>query len=144
MDRELLDKAMREGKVFKISDSFFFAAQIPDDSVGISGSRCSNCGGEAAYCHQLCRKCNLPFVGPFGFPQWPKWKRMAPGVKVLVVEEVFHNGNNRGRLGYTNVEAVPLSPEELRKVEQLCDQEADYFLATHKIAARRIREILAS
>ena len=89
MDKETLDKALRENRVFKIGDSFHFAVQIPDDSVGISGSRCSNCGSEVAYCHQICRQCKLPFIGPFSFPQLPDWESLTPDKKRTMVEEVY-------------------------------------------------------
>jgi len=133
---------MEAGKAFKIGNSFVFAAQIPDNSVGCSGSRCSNCGNSTAYCDQICRCCNLPFVGPAGFPQFITWKMATPQEKKNMVLQVYCHNRDRGRLGYANVEYVPLSPSELREIERLTDREAHNFQLTHGHAPQQIRRIL--
>ncbi|MDP1619432.1 MAG: hypothetical protein Q8M12_00365, partial [bacterium] len=87
---KLLERVIAEGKVFKVGNSFFFAAQIPDDSVGCSGSRCSCCNGKVAYCNHVCKHCGLPFVGPCGFPQLPHWEAMSIDMRIDMVEMVFN------------------------------------------------------
>jgi hypothetical protein len=131
------------GKVFRVDDSFFFAAQIPDNSVGCSGSRCSNCGAKTAYCVQICRECDLPFVGPCGFPQISGWEKLSLGEKTKMVKEIYrHEDKQRGRLGYKNIASVPLTPEELLLVEDLDGHDFALFLAAHEIKTKKLREIL--
>ncbi|MCK4554562.1 hypothetical protein KAU19_06430 [Candidatus Parcubacteria bacterium] len=142
MNRKLLKKATQESRIFKIGNGFFFAAQIPDDSVGGSGSRCTNCNKETIYCHQICRQCKLPFIGPFGFPQLPVWESLTPDEKRTMVEEIYCHSGDRGRLLYTNVEHIPLTLNELAKVERLKYRNADLFLSAHGVAPQKIRENL--
>lgn len=142
MNKKMLDKALQENKVFKIGNSFVFAVQIPDDSVGCSGSRCSNCNNESAYCYHICRQCKLPFIGPSGFPQLSDWESLTPDKKRRMVEEVYCHYNNRGRLAYTNVEFVPLTLDELKEVERLKDRDVKLFLSTHEVDPQKIKEIL--
>ena len=141
MDKEIL-RAIHESRVFKIGNSFLFAVQIPDDSVGGSSSRCSNCNNKTVYSNQICRKCQLPFIGPFGFPQLPKWEALSPKEKRTMVEEIYCHCNNRGRIEYTNAENVPLTLGELAKVEGLRYHDADLFLSAHEVVSENIREIL--
>jgi len=142
MDKKMLEKAQGTGKVFKIGDSFFFAVQVPDDSVGCSGSRCSNCNHASAYCHQVCRQCGLPFVGPFGFPQLPEWMTLSLDRKEITVKEIYCQSGKRGRLGYANVELFPLTPCELRTVECLKSDDARLFLAAHDVGPQKAKERL--
>lgn len=142
MDKEILSKALQENKIFKIGNGFLFAVQIPDDSVGCSGSRCSNCGNEAAYCYQTCRQCKLPFIGPLGFPQLPDWESLTLDEKRTMVEEIYCHHDNRGRSGYANVEFVPLTFDELNKVEKLQYHDAELFLLAHKVDPQKIRASL--
>ena len=104
-------KLLEEFKIFQIGNSFIFAAQIPDNSVGISGSRCTNCGGSVAYCNQVCRGCGLPLVGPFGFPQIGNWVSLSASERKSVIESVYYRLDH-GHLGYANVPSVPLTPDE--------------------------------
>lgn len=143
MNREELAQAMIDGRAFKIMSSFVFAAQIPDDSVGCSGSRCSNCEGSTAYCEQFCRNCGLPFVGPSGFPQWTEWQNYEPEKRKGLVTKVFFY-TDRGRLGYANVAYVPLGEQELCEVEKLSGHEATLFAETHSVEPRNLRNILLS
>ena len=101
------------GRVFKVNNGFFFVVNIPDDLVGCSGSRCSHCGSKSAYCYQVCKKCNLPFIGPFGFPQIIVWRSLAIEKRKSIVEEIFINTGDRGRLGYVGMPPVPLTFDEL-------------------------------
>ena len=132
---------MEQGKLFKVDESFIFAVQIPDDSVGCSGSRCSNCNGAVAYCDQRCEHCGFPFVGPFSFPQLPRWNLRPLDEKRKLIEDAYAR-DNRGRLGYTNVAYVPLTPIELEKIEKLTGHDAETFTSVHGISPQKIRETL--
>ncbi len=134
-------KALQEVRLFKVGNSFIFAAQIPDNSVGCSGSRCSNCNNDAAYCQQRCLWCGFPFIGPSGFPQFSKWKNLPPASKTKLVEDVYMR-TNKGRLGYSNVKFVPLNNQELEAIEKLNSLDAEYFLSTHSISPKEIRKTL--
>lgn len=142
MFKKVFYKTLRKNKVFKIGNSVLFAVQIPDDSVGCSGSRCSNCNSKAAYCHQICRQCKLPFIGPFGFPQLPDWESLTLDEKSTMVEEVYCHHSHRGRIEYVNVDFVPLTSDELNEVEKLQHRDARFFLLTHEVAPQKIRENL--
>lgn len=142
IDQEMLNEALQEDRLFKIGYSFLFAVQVPDDSVGISGSRCSNCDNEVAYCNQRCIQCGFPFIGPFGFPQFILWKTLSSAEKRIMVEDIYANHGRRGRLGYTNVEFVPLTKDELKKIEKLKYHHAEYFLSTHAISPQEIKKTL--
>ena len=142
MDKAFLELGVREGKIFKIGKGFHFAVQVPDDTVGCSGSRCSWCNTRTAYCHQICRHCYLPFVGPFGFPQLPEWETLTPEERRREVEEIYCHDSRRGRLIYTNVDFVPLTPKELDEIERLGHRDAHYFLITHEHDTKKIRGIL--
>ncbi|MCK4539618.1 hypothetical protein KAU09_00510 [Candidatus Parcubacteria bacterium] len=142
MDKEFLELGIQEGRIFKIGKGFFFAVQIPDDTVGGSGSRCSYCNASIVCCHQICRHCDLPLIGPFGFPQLPEWELFTLEEKRMTVEEIYCHHGNRGRLLYTNVEHIPLTFDELTKVEEINYHDADLFLLAHEIAPQKIREIL--
>jgi hypothetical protein len=142
MDEKTLKEALEENRLFKIGNSFLFAVQIPDDTIGCSGSRCSNCNGSVAYCNHRCEYCGFPFVGPFGFPQLPVWETFSSEQKRTAVEDVYAHRSNRGRLLYTNVEFVPLTSDELRKVEHLSGGEAEHFCSAHSISIRKIRQTL--
>lgn len=128
--------------VYRIEKSFAFTAQIPDDSVGGSGSRCASCGGTAAYCEQICRACGFPFVGPYGFPQWSEWKELTTEQRENLVIEMYTQHHNRGRLGYSNVEYIPLTVEELVEVERLGGEDAYRFTRTHEVSPQKIRDLL--
>lgn len=142
MNKKMIRMAIQESRIFKIGYSFLFAVQIPDDSVGISGSRCSYCDNKTAYCEQICRQCKLPLIGPFGFPQLPKWESLTPEKRKTMVEDIYCHKNDRGRLGYVNVEPVPLTKEELRKVEKLEHHDANLFHLTHDVTPQNISGIL--
>lgn len=101
----------REDRVFSVGDSIKFAAQIPDDSVGCSGSRCTNCMAPVAYCNQVCRTCGYRLIGPFGFPQFSEWEKLSLQEKRACIDRVFA-AENHGRSGYSGVPEVPLSREE--------------------------------
>lgn len=140
-NKESTARALKEMKLFKVRDSFVFAVQIPDDSVGCSGSRCSNCDNSVAYCNQRCLWCGFPFIGPSGFPQIMKWRTLPAIIKNDLVEAVYMR-RNKGRLGYSNVAFVPLTSKELEIVESLKGQAAEYFLSTHSISTEEIRKTL--
>jgi hypothetical protein len=144
---EMLEEAVREGRLFRVGRSFLFSAQIPDDSVGCSGSRCSNCNSETAYCVEICEHCTLPFVGPFGFPQLPVWNQLSLEEKNRSVQEVYMS-DNHGRLGSTNVESIPLNPRELERFENLDltshDEAEALFQQDHGISSQEIKKILFS
>lgn len=123
---------MGERGVFRVADSFCFAAQIPDKTVGISGSRCSHCGTEAAYCFQVCRQCHLPFVGPGGFPELSTWETLSLGEKQARTYEVFVS-TKHGRVGYAGVHEIPLSPLEARSLRRMTRDEEWLFAEVHKI-----------
>lgn len=132
MNKQKISDGINEDRIFKIGNSFYFAVQVPDDSVGCSGSRCSSCGGEVACCHHVCKHCKMPFIGPFGFPQLLIWEKMTSDKKWQNVREVHSCVKNSGRLTYTNVLPFPLNPEELNKVDNLSWREFfDYFCETH-------------
>ncbi len=135
-------EALREMRLFKVGSSFLFAVQIPDDSVGCSGSRCSNCNNTVAYCEQRCTSCGFPFIGPSGFPQFSKWKTLDSSRKRILVEDVYASGVSRGRLGYSNVEFVPLTVRELSRVERLEGCDARHFISAHLISPKVIRVTL--
>jgi len=141
MDENDRAKALQEMKLFKVGSSFIFAAQIPDDSVGCSGSRCSNCNNMAAYCEQRCLWCGFPFIGPSGFPQFPEWKALSLAIKKELVEDTYMR-SGKGRLGYSNVEFVPLTSEELHLIESLSGRDVEHFLSAHSISPREIRSTL--
>ena len=129
-----INKAIYENKLFKIEDSFLFAVQIPDNSVGCSGSRCSYCEKEVLYGDHVCQHCKTPFIGPFGFPHIKIWERMLWWEKWKKVGEIYSHYPNYGRIAYTNVLHFPLNPNELKKVDKLSDNEFyNYFCKTHYV-----------
>jgi hypothetical protein len=130
--------------LFKVGNSFKFAVQIPDDTIGCSGSRCGNCNSKVAYCDQLCSQCKLPFVGPFGFPQLPKWQSMTADEQRTMVEEIYSMDSNHGRLTCTNVLPIPLHPNEVQGIERLTGHDAKLFLSFHGINPQNIRTVLIS
>ena len=140
--RDRLMRAYRSGKVFKLEDSFIFAAQIPDNSVGISGSRCSFCDNEVAYCHQVCKKCKLPFIGPFGILQITTWEKLNVEEKRNVVAEVFKD-YQKSRVEYAGVPQVPLRLGNVVVVENLEGWQAHSFQDSHGIAPKNIRQYLS-
>lgn len=138
MDKEQVKNAVANDKIFKVGYSFYFAVQVPDNTVGISGSRCSNCNGEVVYCEQVCKHCNMPFIGPFGFQQLSIWKTKTSAAKRMLVEEIYSREKERGRLEYIGVNYVPLTPVELVMVEKLeCNND---FFSAHGIYLHEIRE----
>ena len=138
----MFKKAFKKNRIFRIGYSFLFAVQIPYNFGGCSSARCSNCGEKAPYCHQICRKCKLPFVGPIGFPQLPAWKTMSSDGKKMLVEEIYCHKDNKGRITCVNVENIPLNLDELLKVEKLKFHDAMLFSSTHEISPQKIRSIL--
>lgn len=142
MNKDMREQALRERRIFAIDNSFHFAVQVPDDSVGISGSRCSNCENVVAYCDQRCTSCGLPFIGPVGFPQFSEWKDLSANRKRITVEDVYARDNTRGRLGYANVEFVPLTPNELNEIEKLAGDAVEHFISVHGISPQKIRHTL--
>ena len=142
MDKEFIELGIREGRIFKIGYGFYFAAQVPDNTVGRSGSRCSYCNAKNVYCEQVCKHCSLPFIGPFYFPQLPEWEAIEPDERRRLVEEIYCHKSNRGRLLCTNVADVPLTREELREVEKIQFHDADLFRSSHGMPPQKIKEIL--
>jgi len=142
MNEDALKKAIQENRIFKIGSSFLFAVQVPDDSVGCSGSRCSNCSNAVAYCNHRCKHCGFPFIGPFYIPQLSAWEILSSEQKRTIVEDVYAHRSNRGRLLYTNVKPVPLTLKELEKIELITEEEDLYFHSAHLISARKIRQTL--
>lgn len=142
MDKGTLKKAVRESRIFAVGSSFLFAAQIPDDLVGCSGSRCSNCNGAVAYCQQRCKHCGFPFVGPFGFPQITEWQALSPSQKRTMAEDMYAHRSKRGRLEYVDIKFIPLNPWELGEIERMSDRDAEYFLSAHGIDPKKIRVTL--
>ncbi|MCK4918722.1 MAG: hypothetical protein KAS02_02975 [Candidatus Pacebacteria bacterium] len=133
-------KAFQQGRSFQIEGSYKFAIQIPDNAVGRSGSYCSNCGNEESYCHQVCRECGLPFIGPFGLPQLPAWGSLSLNKKKALVLEIFTNFKNRGRMEYEGVRFIPLTPAELAEVEKNGVEEL--FLGVHGVSPNNLKNIL--
>jgi hypothetical protein len=129
------------GKFFTIGDSFRFAAQIPDEKVGISGSRCSNCDGAVAFCQEICKHCGLPFVGPFGFPDIDAWRQLDESEKRTWVERIFLR-KNHGRMTCVNVMTMPLVETELREAEELVGHDVQLFAQSHSIHPSKLREHL--
>ena len=142
MEDNVFREALKENRLFKIGNSFLFAVQIPDDTVGCSGSRCSNCNTAVAYSNQRCKNCGFPFVGPFGFPQFLVWETLSSEQKRIAVEDVYAHEGNRGRLLCTNVKFVPLTVEELQRIERITEREDRYFRLVHSISAKEIRQTL--
>ena len=136
-------KAIEEGRIFRIGDSYLLAAQIPDDSVGCSGSRCSNCNSDTAYCKDICGQCELPFVGPFGFPQLPSWKKMSVEKRIKKVEEVY-GSENHGRLGCVNAMLTPLNPREWKEFETGDWDKKQMFFYVHNLSWQKLGQILHS
>lgn len=127
-------KSIQERRAFKFgSNSFVCAVSIPDDSAGCSGSRCSNCDSPSAYCHQICRTCRLPFIGPFGFPQINIWKTMTLKERGMLAKKIFLEKERQGRLGYLNVAYIPLNRNESKKILALGSRELNMFMVTHEM-----------
>ena len=126
-------QAVTECRIFKVGNSFPFAVQIPDNEVGISGSRCTYCGSSVAYCEQICKHCDLPLIGPTGFPQLPEWRKLSTSEKLMLVEEVYTQDRDAGRLGYPNARNVPLNFSDLETIECLRDEDARLFKSAHGI-----------
>lgn len=120
-------------RTFRVDDSFKFAVQIPDNTVGCSGSRCTNCGSKVAYCNHVCNSCQRPFIGPFGFPQLPIWQAMSSDKKQAMVVEIYRR-ENHGRLMWGNVQAMPLTERELAPLVNLGFHDAIHFISTHGIS----------
>lgn len=137
------NEAIEKGKLFRVGNSYLLAAQIPDDSVGCSGSRCSNCESNTAYCEEICGQCELPFVGPFGFPQLPSWKKMSVERRIKKVEKVY-DSKNHGRLGCGNAYLIPLNPSELEKFETGDWEKRNLSLIAHHLSWSSLRNILHS
>jgi hypothetical protein len=128
--------------VFQVGESFAFTAQIPDATVGDSGSRCASCYTPTVCSAQICRQCKLPFVGPNGFPQMKDWLELKFLQMHDLIVNVFEHGYNRGRIQCVNVAYVPITKEELLEVEKLNNNDALCFEQTHGIAPKQLREIL--
>ena len=106
------------GSVYRVDESFGFCVQVPDDKVGISGSRCGACGEKTAYSVQICKNCGLPFIGPFGFPQYEEWTKMLSFEKNDFILTVFNDAPTRGRVTRAGMLFFPLTIEELVIVEK--------------------------
>jgi hypothetical protein len=122
--------ALKQNRLYRIADSFIFAVQIPDGNVGCSGSRCTNCNSKTAYCIHLCTQCGFPFVGPYGFPQISEWDQMNVLEKSELIEKIY-SSENHGRITYTNVEHVPLTPNEAKRVTHYSPDDTNSFTHTH-------------
>ncbi len=131
---------MTEYMTFRLGAGFRFAAQIPDDSVGCSGSRCTNCGAGVAYCNQVCRGCGLPLIGPWGFPQFPEWLMLTGPEKQAKVEDVYYHERNHGRHGCLNVKDFPLTPNEAKGLVTIVEHDEELFTATHGISPQKLIE----
>lgn len=146
MHKNELERLLQQGRLFQVLgnlNSFVFAAQVPDESVGENYSRCSNCNNEIIHCEQICISCKLPFVGPSGFPQWSVWQKYQPEVKKGLAWKVFFFSSH-GRISTDRAEHFPLTEEELLKIEELSFQDATLFTATHAVHPGEIRDILLS
>lgn len=113
--KDAIRASLANGGLFRVGNSFFFAVNVPDNSVGCSGSRCSNCLEKTAYCEHLCSNCGFPFIGPFGVPQIAIWEQLSPRQKMTVVENVW-DGWTKGRLIIANHRFFPLTPGELHEI----------------------------
>lgn len=133
----------RKGLIFKIDNSFYFAAQIPDETVGISGSRCSNCNTNTAYCRQVCKNCNLPLIGPFGFPQLNKWNTLKLDEKKVLATATYYKKRS-GRAESAGIMDVPLSKDELLKVKTMSPDRFYSFKDSYGFSPLEIKKILLS
>lgn len=106
--------ALPQIQVF-IVDGYEFAVQVPDNSVGCSGSRCTNCNGPVAFCDYHCQHCFKEFIGPFGFPQLLNWRSMTAQEQIETVARV-HQNPGKGQLHM--MQTSFFSPEEWAAQEQ--------------------------
>lgn len=83
-------------KTFKIE--LEVVAQIPDPTRGCSASICSNCQEKVAYCHARCNGCDMPFIGPFGFPPIQEWDQLTDQEKEGLVRRVCEEEDHYGKL----------------------------------------------
>ncbi|MCK5286041.1 MAG: hypothetical protein KAJ58_02335 [Candidatus Pacebacteria bacterium] len=135
-------EVLQKGRSFKVEGSFKFAVQIPDNAIGCSGSRCSNCDNKEVYCHQICKECGLPFVGPFGLPQLPIWESMSFSKRKALVLKIFKHKKNRGRMEYIGIRFIPMTPRELLRIETLDEKGAESFLCVHGVSPGNMKNIL--
>ncbi len=108
---------MNKTGIFQIGNSVEFAVQVPDKSVGCSGSRCSHCNAEMAYCEHRCKSCGLPVIGPFGFPQIEEWSSLSAQKKRKIMETVYSDWPSRGRLNVINATDLLLVSLPWREIE---------------------------
>ncbi len=128
--------------VYKVNGSFGFAVQVPDNRVGISGSRCSACGEPTAYSVQICEKCGLPFIGPFGFPQYEEWVKLSDIEKNDFILNVFHDMPARGRILRSGVPFFPLTMKELVSVEKFTGEDSEQFKLNYGMYPQELRSVL--
>jgi hypothetical protein len=128
--------------VFRVDKSFAFTVQIPDSSLGENRSRCANCACETAYREQICRECGLPFIGPLGFPEMRTWTNVTSEEKEDFIVIIFTQGKNRGRLTYEHVTDIPLTYDELLKIERLEGLDVELFHHTHGVHPSLLAETL--
>lgn len=88
--------AKAKGKTFELR--VVVAAQIPDDTLGCSSSRCSNCEEPTVYCQQVCANCGMVMIGPFGFPQFSEWQNMTVEERQEMVNNVVATSDKLGQL----------------------------------------------
>jgi hypothetical protein len=69
---------------------------------------------------------------------------MSSDQKQALVEDVYCNRSNHGRLGYANVLSIPLTPDEVGKIETLTGHDAELFLSAHGVAPMELRKHLAA
>lgn len=137
-----LERGVKQGKVFKLEDTFYFAVQVPDETVGCSGSRCSNCNTRVDYSEQFCENCQLPFIGPHGVQQIEQWKQLSPEGRNLLVKTVFEK-KNHGRIVSSGA-AFPLTPEELAVFKELEYGELVSFFPSNGIYPGEVEDMLMS
>ena len=125
-------------RLYRVDDSMIFAVQIPDDSVGCSGSRCSNCDGAVAYCEQICKHCYMPLIGPTCLPQIDRWRLLSREERKVRVKFVF-GCKDHGRHGYANVLSIPLTEEELNQFEKASPQDQKSVQRVHGVSLRTLQ-----
>ena len=127
---EEMKKSLADGTVFKIAGSYVFALNIPDDDIGMAGSRCSHCETAGAYALHLCRGCGLPLAGPYGLPQWSDWTHTNQKKREDYARYTFDN-ESHGRIKYHNVAHVPLSSHEAQHLQDMTHTEERLFKIAH-------------
>ncbi len=112
--------------LFRVNLSFKFAVSIPNGDA----PSCSHCGGEILLCHQICRSCWQPLIGPLGVPVYSEWNLLDSDMKVGVARGVFCS-TNYGRLFLPDAKNVPLNIHEFDELLDMNDKDTRYFYIAH-------------